>query len=148
MAGRPSPNHFPAERNLLPAHLTLFHRLSSAQMASLSELVTPAAGLPMFFDSPVLFGNGVAISIQSSSLERLRTTARAFMGGELSRQDSQPWRPHVTIQNKVSPNAARALHGQLKMDFLQRNGTVRGLLIWEYLGGPWRLVRKLAFGPD
>src|SRR5262245_10736097 len=39
-------NHFSPERNLLPAHLTLFHRLSSAQMASLSEFVTPLLAVP------------------------------------------------------------------------------------------------------
>ena len=29
--------HFPLERNLLPAHLTMFHRLSSAQAARRSR---------------------------------------------------------------------------------------------------------------
>jgi 2'-5' RNA ligase superfamily protein len=141
-------NHFPAERNLLPAHLTLFHRLSPAQMARISEFVTPATSLLMLFDGPVLLGFGVAIGVRSPTLEGLRSRARAFMGGDFSRQDSQPWRPHVTIQNKVSANAARALHEQLEQDFSQRSGTVEGLLIWEYLGGPWRLVQRRAFGPN
>ncbi|WP_271594785.1 2'-5' RNA ligase family protein [Bradyrhizobium sp. CCBAU 65884] len=65
------------------------------------------------------------------------------MRGAFSRQDSQPWRPHVTIQNKVTADAARQLHQALEGKFEPRPGTVTGLLVWEYFGGPWRPVRRL-----
>ena len=39
--------HFPPERNLLPAHLTLFHRLSPAQSGRLCDAALPATPIPM-----------------------------------------------------------------------------------------------------
>lgn len=93
--------HFPPERNLLPAHLTLFHRLSSAQAGRQRAFESPTGPVPLLFDAPLLLGFGVAIQIRSPELEQVRSAALATMGGEFSRQDSQAWRPHVTIQNKV-----------------------------------------------
>ncbi len=29
--------------------------------------------------------------------------------------------------------------------FEQSAGAVTGLLLWEYLGGPWRMARRLSF---
>ncbi|RXH10632.1 2'-5' RNA ligase family protein [Bradyrhizobium guangzhouense] len=137
--------HFPPERNLLPAHLTLFHRLSSAQTVRLDVFGLAAAPLPVLLDAPILLGFGVAIRIRSPELEQVRAKALASMGGEFSRQDSQAWRPHVTIQNKVSADAARHLHHDMQSGFVQRAGAVLGLLVWEYLGGPWKLVERLPF---
>ena len=99
----------------------------------------------MLVDAPILLGSGVAMPIHSDKLERLRAAARLAMAGEFSRQDNQPWRPHVTVQNKVSADAARRLHRMLTADFTQRAGVVTGLLVWEYLGGPWKLDERLRF---
>ena len=67
-------------------------------------------------------------------------------GGQLTRQDSQAdWRPHVTVQNKVTVDKARELQRTLEADFIVRSAAVTGLLIWEYLGGPWRLFERFTF---
>jgi hypothetical protein len=137
--------HFPPERNLLPAHLTLFHRLSSAQAGRLAAFERPSGPVPVQFDAPLLLGFGVAIQVRSPDLGQVRAAARAAMGGEFSRQDSQAWGPHVTIQNKVPAETARQLHRALISEFAQRDGTVTGLLLWEYLGGPWKLLERLPF---
>lgn len=137
--------HFPPERNLLPAHLTLFHRLSPAQSGRLCDAALPATPIPMLCDGVRLLGSGVAIEITCPELARLRTALRTAIGDELSRQDSQGWRPHVTIQNKVTASAARSLCDALRAGFAPRDGTVCGLLVWEYLNGPWRLERRLPF---
>lgn len=137
--------HFPPARNLLPAHLTLFHRLSPAQTSRLADVALPAAPIPMLCDGVRLLGFGVAIEITCPELARLRTELQTAMGGELSRQDSQGWRPHVTIQNKVTAAAARGLYDELRAGFVPRAGAVGGLLVWEYLNGPWRLDRRLPF---
>ena len=68
------------------------------------------------------------------------------MGGVLSRQDSQSWNPHVTIQNKVSAESAKKLKRSLEAKLSIRSGAVSGLVVWEYLGGPWGLVERIAFG--
>lgn len=137
--------HFPPERNLLPAHLTMFHCLSSAQTARLDYLKVPKGPVPILLSAPILLGRGVAIRIRSPQLERMRTAARQAIGGELSKQDSQGWRPHVTIQNKVPADAAKELYRTMEIGFEQSAGAVTGLLLWEYLGGPWRIARRLSF---
>ncbi|AWL99577.2 2'-5' RNA ligase family protein [Bradyrhizobium amphicarpaeae] len=137
--------HFPPARNMLNAHLTLFHRLSLAQASRLADVDLPAGVMPMHCDGVRLLGFGVAIEISCPELARLRTALRIAMGGELSRQDSQGWRPHVTIQNKVTAAAARGLYDELRASFVPRAGAVGGLLVWEYLNGPWRLDRRLPF---
>jgi hypothetical protein len=137
--------HFPPERNLLPAHLTLFHRLSSAQTDCLQDFRLPDEPLPILFDAPLLLGFGVAVRVRSPELEAVRSAARSALGGGFSSQDSQSWRPHVTIQNKVAGETARQLYGRMRIRFEFRAGTVTGLLIWEYLGGPWRQAERLPF---
>ena len=137
--------HFPVERNWLPAHLTLFHRLSPAQTDRLDDLVIPTSAVPVAFDDVVLLGFGVAVRVRSPVLAGIRAAAQTAMGGEFSRQDSQNWRAHVTVQNKVTADAARRLHRDLESGFVPRSGTVTGLLVWAYLGGPWRLMRRLPF---
>ncbi|MBW7970639.1 2'-5' RNA ligase family protein [Bradyrhizobium sp. BR 10289] len=137
--------HFPPERNLLPAHLTLFHRLSSAQTERLDDAAMPAAAIFILYERIRLLGSGVAVEITAPALAQLRTAVRHVMGGDFSKQDRQSWRPHVTVQNKVTAAAARQLHDRLSAGFKPRTGGVSGLLVWEYLGGPWRLVRRLSF---
>ena len=139
-------DHFPPERNQLPAHLTLFHRLSLAQTARLSGLPIPAGAVPILCDGLLLLGFGVAIRITSPGLIQLRATAREIMSGEFSRQDSQTWRPHVTVQNKATADSAQRLHRDLASGFAVRAGAVTGLLVWGYLGGPWKLVERVPFG--
>jgi 2'-5' RNA ligase len=84
-------------------------------------------------------GRGVAINVACAPLNELRETMRHQLT-YVSAQDSQPWRPHVTIQNKVAPAVARQLYEELGSDLQTRSGRVTGLLLWEYLGGPWSLL--------
>jgi DNA polymerase-4 len=47
--------HFPPERNFLSAHLTLFHRLSAAQVAQLRSLEMPRGPVMLHFDRVALY---------------------------------------------------------------------------------------------
>ena len=138
--------HFPPERNFLAAHLTLFHRLSSEQLDRLRSIRRPSAPIELRFDRIVFLGFGIAIHVQSAELERLRSEPRVEIAGEFSRQDCQRWKPHVTIQNKVTAETARELRRRLEEEFSERIGAATGLLVWEYLGGPWKLAERLGFG--
>jgi 2'-5' RNA ligase superfamily len=137
--------HFPPERNFLSAHLTLFHRLTPTQVDRLRFLKLPGAAVDLRFDRVVLLGSGVALHVQSAEIERLRDEIRNAVAGEFSRQDDQPWRPHVTVQNKASAESARELKRALENGFTERAGTATGLLIWQYLGGPWKLTQRIVF---
>ena len=137
--------HFPPERNVLAAHLTLFHRLSGPQIERLSALTMPSQPIGLEFPSVRFLGTGVAFTVRSPGLERLRGEIAAAFQDELSRQDSQKWMPHVTVQNKAPPDLAREVFTTLQQTFNGRTGQATGLSIWEYLGGPWRLARRQPF---
>ncbi|WP_426956929.1 2'-5' RNA ligase family protein [Muricoccus radiodurans] len=142
--------HFPPERNVIPAHLTLFHALPGAEEAAIAEGLAVACRA-----SPVMrpriaglrsLGGGTAFVVEAPDLTRMRKDLAARWAEWLTRQDSQPWRPHVTIQNKVAPDAARALLEALRRDFHPWEATGEGLLLWRYRGGPWEAAGFFPFG--
>jgi 2'-5' RNA ligase len=141
--------HFPPERNQLPAHLTLFHHLPPSLSEELRQriadltrgvpcLVAKAAGL-------ISLGNGVAVRIESDALEELRDILAEAFGGLLTPKDAAGWRPHVTIQNKVSPDKARALMAELGGTFRQRSLRIAGIATHFYRGGPWEPISRHMF---
>jgi hypothetical protein len=89
-------------------------------------------------------GGGVAFRVASPELDRIRDELSRDLHGLLGAQDSGGWRPHVTIQNKATPRAARALMAELERDFRSRPLAISGLGLHRYLDGPWE---KLAIYP-
>ena len=140
--------YFPPERNRLPAHLTLFHHLPPSLEAELRQRLgeiargsrphAEAAGL-------IDLGGGVAIRIVSPELEEARADLAHAFAGLLTPQDQAGWRPHVTIQNKVSPAEARALKSRLEVDFRSRAIRIDGLAVWAYRDGLWVPVSRHMF---
>ena len=51
----------------------------------------------------------------------------------------------MTVQNNVSAETGRKLYRILEANFTERAGAATGLLVWEYLGCPWRLSERIAF---
>ena len=79
---------------------------------------------------------------------RRASVSRDFWSAELTRQDSQGFRPHVTIQNKVPAQAAMALFEALSASFEPFVATATGLLLSRYRGGPWQAAGEYGFdGP-
>ncbi len=141
--------HFPAERNHLAAHVTLFHALPGDQLATVEADVAEAAGRPPFAVSVTgvrLLGGGVAYDLHAPELTALRDRLAAGWSPWLTRQDAQRHHPHVTVQNKVRPERARALHAELSARFVPEQVQARGLGLWRYLGGPWEPVGEHLFG--
>ena len=91
-------------------------------------------------------GRGVAVSFSSAELVRLRQALAREWRDWLTPQDSAKIAPHVTLQNKVSPEAARATLRELESEFQPFTAQAEGLQLWRYLGGPWRLDRSFRFG--
>jgi hypothetical protein len=90
-------------------------------------------------------GSGTALRVDSEELEDLRHDMAEAFHGLLTPQDSGPWRPHITIQNKVEPREARKLQQQLRATFQPRPLAIRGLASWRYFGGPWEPIRTHVF---
>jgi 2'-5' RNA ligase len=141
--------HFPPERNYLPAHVTIFHALPGNEEiaigAQLSAVAAVTQAFTLEFSRVRFLGRGVAIDLQSLELLALRATLATSWSAWLSAQDRQRYRPHVTIQNKVAPAAARALFDQLSSSWRACLGRGDGLLLWRYLGGPWELCAAYPF---
>ena len=141
--------HFPPERNVLPAHLTLFHHLPPSVLDELKHRlnaatrgvrapVARAAGL-------MSLGRGVAVRIDSPDLAMIRRDLCDAFAGMLTPQDAGGWRPHVTIQNKVAPSLAKLLLDALSKEFQPRDVEIAGLAAWYYRGGPWELISRHMF---
>jgi len=140
--------HYPPERNRVPVHLTMFHALPpSAETEVRSRLADaargsrPSASIQGLMD----LGGGVAFRVSSPELDRIRDELADALDGMLGPQDRGGWRPHITIQNKVSPKTARALIGTLERDFRPRPLVIRGLGLRRYLNGPWEKLADYAF---
>ena len=133
----------------LAAHVTLFHALPGEQLAAVGADLTAAAARPPF-DVDVtgvrLLGRGVALDLAAPELDRLHRRLSAGWAPWLTAQDAQRLRAHVTVQNKVPPEQARALHAELSAGFTPERVGATGLGLWRYLGGPWEPVSRHLFG--
>jgi 2'-5' RNA ligase len=142
--------HFPAERNFLAAHVTLFHALPGAQLGAVRADLAASADRPAF-DVAVtgvrFLGRGVAYALASPEVAALRSGLVSAWQPWLTAQDRQNHAPHVTVQNKVAPEVARMLHERLRVGFVPYDVRARGVGLWRYLGGPWEAVDEFGFGP-
>ena len=142
--------HYPSARNHLPAHLTMFHHLSPVLEPELRQRLTaetrrvppPQARIAGL----IALGGGTAFRIQSAGLDDIRARLVDAFAPMLIPQDAVLWRPHVTVQNKVSAAQAKALFNALDVDFRPRPVAIAGLAAWWYRGGPWEPLSRHMFG--
>jgi hypothetical protein len=132
--------HFPPERNVLSAHLTMFHHLPPLLETELRQRLGEIAkegAITVRIGALVSLGEGVAYRIDSPELEGRCGYLADMWSDLLTPQDRAPWRPHVTIQNKVKPFVAKTLLDRLAADFRPRPLAITGFSSWRYRGGPW-----------
>jgi len=140
--------HFPPERNLIAAHLTLFHQLPENEfvIAELAAAVQGERVFPLQVTGLRSLGRGVAYTVAGQRLMDVhRRLAEAF-DPYLIAQDRQRFMPHIVVQNKVTGEQARALLKDLQQTFVPMTIEAQGLELWEYLGGPWKHLQRFAFG--
>ena len=140
--------HFPAERNHLRAHLTMFHHLPPSCETELLQLLKdeargndPSARLSGLIN----LGGGAAFRVESPDLDDIRARIAERFAPMLTPQDRNPWRPHITVQNKVKAPEARALLDHLSVAFKPRPLVLSGLAAWWYRGGPWEQIAAYGF---
>jgi 2'-5' RNA ligase len=139
---------FPPGRTAVGAHVTLFHALPGAERARVQSDLRSAARRAPFevaVTGPASLGRGVAYRLASEDLGALHADLRAAWLAWLTPQDRQPFRPHVTVQNKVSPEEARATLERLAAGFTAYDVWACGLALWRYDGGPWTLLAREPF---
>ena len=140
--------YYPAERNQVAAHLTIFHSLPpsakdelQSRLARFATGAAPRASIEGLMD----LGGGVAFRVVSSELDRIREELLYDLHGLLGAQDFGGWRPHITIQNKAPPKVSRLLIRSLGREFSPRPLSIAGLGIHSYLDGPWERVAIYPF---
>ena len=141
--------HFPPDRNVIPAHLTLFHALPGDDAPGVAHVLDVACGpvAPFAIDVTGLrfLGRGVAYALAAPALLQLRGQLARHWHDQLTAQDRQGFRPHITIQNKAEPAAARALHDAMLAAFAPFTIRAEGLALWRYMGGPWLELGRHRF---
>lgn len=140
--------YFPPERNQLAAHLTMFHALPPSAEAEAARVLALQATTPApkaMVAGLMNLGRGIAYRIVSEELEAIRRDIAEHFHGFLTAQDSQGWRPHVTVMNKADPSAAKVLLRELEADFSPRPLRIAGLELHRYLGGPWERLGRWSF---
>jgi 2'-5' RNA ligase superfamily len=127
----------------------MFHHLPPSVEGELITLVKALVRVPApdcRVTGLINLGGGVAFKLQSDALSDIREQMADRFADCLTPQDRAAWRPHVTIQNKVKPDVARALLANLSTDFTPCGIAIAGLAVWRYLGGPWEPVGAWRFG--
>lgn len=141
---------FPAGRTAVGAHLTLFHAVPGARLEQVLAEVAAQARRPRFdlaVSEVMALGRGAAYRLDSPELVDLHADLQRSWWDDLTAQDRQPLRPHVTVQNKVDAAVARATVERLRGGFTPTTAGARALAVWRYVGGPWEPVERYAFTP-
>jgi len=142
---------FPPGRTQVAAHLTLFHRLPGEALPAIAAAVAeraPTAALDALAASPRFLGRGFAIDIEAPALVALHTRLARAWSAWLTPQDRQSFRPHVTLQNKADPAAARKAFAAFGAAFVPFVIRIEGIDLHVYRGGPWEPAGGVAFGED
>ena len=141
--------HFPPERNHLPAHVTLFHAFPPSCEAELRQVMAQIAGAnppPRGRLAGLMpLGGGTAIALSSPALLAIRDDVADRFHALLSPQDRGRPRLHVTIQNKVSAGEARRLQMKLSQEMHPLDFAFTGLALNAYQGGPWHDLKSRSF---
>ena len=138
--------YFPPERDLVPAHLSLFHQLPDDDhtVRALRKVSEATSAFPLTHPVAKSIGRGVAVFFESANLKQLHATLAAAFEADLIPQDRQRLRPHIVVQNKVDPELARATLPRIQAIPLIELQAI-GLTLWRYLGGPWEHVADFPF---
>lgn len=142
-------DHYPPTRNVLKAHVTLFHALPYFIEGELRELLgricAHTAPVPARLEGVMGLGSGTALKLSSTGMLGLRAQIAEHFTGMLTGQDSHPPRLHITVQNKVEPAVAETLHAELSATFRPRPLAISGLAAHYYRGGPWQHIASWKF---
>lgn len=150
---------FPNNRTFVSAHCTLFHHLPGDERDTVVESVREsvsafrqnhlppgATALAVGVKSVFHMGRGVAYALELEPLRRLRAPIAERFAERLTPQDARKWRnPHITVQNKSSPEASLRLHRHLARRFEPCVVRVIGLQVFRYVGGPWAAEAAVKF---
>jgi len=144
--------HYPREIDRVAAHLTLFHNLPGAEeksiLAAAAALAMKTAPFRARVAGPMRLGRGVALKIESETLDALRASLAERFRPWLKGHDREKFRAHVTVQNKVASHEAAALFDRLG-EQAAFDAIAEGVQLWRYVDKRWRPIASVPFqGPQ
>ena len=141
--------HYPADRNRVAAHVTLFRAMPPSCEDELRDVLAAVAReqgpVPARLDGLMPLGHGTALGISSPAMLDLRAEVTGHFRGLLPPHDAPAPRLHVTIQNKVIEREARALQAELARTLEPRDFRFAGLALHRYCEGPWDFLKRWSF---
>lgn len=141
--------HYPVERNRLAAHVTLFHGLPPSAEGEVHRLLSGIAAATPPLEGRISglmdLGQGTAIALESPQLCAIHAGLAESLSGLVQQKDNRPLRPHITIQNKVARNQARALQAELSGRIGTRTFRFPALATHRWDGECWAFERQWPF---
>ncbi|RZA04232.1 MAG: 2'-5' RNA ligase family protein, partial [Proteobacteria bacterium] len=128
---------------------TMFHHLPAARApeveALLRDLTQAQAPIELKATGYRFLGRGVALEFHAPALQAIQRAIAEKFESDLTPQDRQKLKPHVTIQNKVEPALAKNLFADCQQSFVPFVAQGIGLQLWRYDGGPWAEMKTFSF---
>lgn len=141
--------HYPPERNRVPAHVTLFAQLPVAHGREIKALLTQVAAAEEPFDIAIAgvkaMERGVAVALYAPQLHQLREELLDEWWHWLDERELTLFQPHVTIQNNVSEAEAGRTQKSVAAALRLRRIRGVGLHLWRFVDGHWKSERLFRF---
>jgi len=141
--------YFPAERNQVPAHLSMFHQLPATEWDAIDEELARVTRdhppISVQFIGPKPTEHGVMLAVQAPGLATIRGELAKTFSRHLTAQDRQPYHPHVMIMNKADRVEAERALLEIQSSWNPWSGMGDRLILWRYLGGPWDEAASYPF---
>jgi len=140
--------YYPPERNLVPAHVTMFYRLPGSHAREIKTLLRNETEdhrpFTVVASAARRIEAGVAFFLHAPQLLALREKLAEEWWPWLTDHDKIGFRPHITIQNNVRDAEAGAT---LRSIAELRTPQIRalGLHLWRYRDGPWEHTTLYPF---
>lgn len=138
---------YPAYCNYVDAHVSLFHHVKADADVIESCVKTLALHHPIKLSVTGVcnFKKGVAYEIVSEELMSLHQQMQAMLAPYLISKDRKTFRPHITVQNRVTAFKASQTAAALCAQFSPYEIRAMGLSVWTFERGPWKHVRDILF---
>jgi 2'-5' RNA ligase len=141
--------YYAPERNLVPAHVTLFRALPAERGREIKAFLSQIASAQKPIEIPAgevkAIEHGVAIFLHSPQLAALRQELAREWWPWLEVSDRTGFRPHVTIQTTLDDAEAHRTRQAIATTFRPPRIRGVGLHLWRFRDGPWESERVFRF---
>ena len=139
-----------SKTRLKTAHITVFHNLPDLHEAAIRMSLTAVAdnqqgSIAVAACGLYSLGRGWALRLNSPELKSIQLSLQSQFKPWLQPQDLQPYRPHITLANKLERQQQPAIRQALAAEPLPTTLQVLGLGLHRYMDGEWDLLDTFGF---